>query len=182
MKVDSMKESKTSKKNHGIIKGYAVNTNEGINRNYNEDRVSIILNINKNGVKSFFFAIYDGHGGNNCCDFLNEHLHEYILNSKKFPSHPKQAIMDGIKLAEKNFLAKVKSNYTNTSELDRSGSCLILALFVGDECYVANVGDSRAIMSANSGRSLCSLSRDHKPTDEKEQLRIIQSGGKIYRT
>lgn len=40
-------------------------------RNYNEDRVSIILNIvkpenrkNENWPKCSFFGVYDGHGGN----------------------------------------------------------------------------------------------------------------------
>jgi len=33
--------------NADLIKGYAANTDEGIVRNYNEDRVTIILNIVK---------------------------------------------------------------------------------------------------------------------------------------
>ena len=66
--------------------------------------------------------------------------------------------------------------------LDRSGSCIILVLIVGDECYIANVGDSRAILSTCQGKPLFSLSRDHKPTDPNEQERIMKEGGKIYRT
>jgi protein phosphatase 2C family protein 2/3 len=31
----------------GIVKAYGVNTYQGIVRNYNEDRVSIIINMNK---------------------------------------------------------------------------------------------------------------------------------------
>lgn len=34
-------------KRNGLIKAYGANTNQGIVRNYNEDRVSIILNIMK---------------------------------------------------------------------------------------------------------------------------------------
>jgi hypothetical protein len=37
--------TKASQKKCGIIKSYAANTNQGIIRDYNEDRVSIILNI-----------------------------------------------------------------------------------------------------------------------------------------
>ena len=30
--------------------------------------------------KCSFFAIYDGHGGSNCADFLKDHLHTIIIN------------------------------------------------------------------------------------------------------
>lgn len=49
-----------------------------------------------------------------------------------------------------------------------------------DMCYVANVGDSRAILSADQGARLFPLSRDHKPNDEMERKRIIEGGGQIY--
>ena len=70
--------AKCSVKRNGIVKGYSANTNQGIVRNYNEDRVSIILNMMKPSNKQHldhwpkvsFFAIYDGHGGQNCADFL----------------------------------------------------------------------------------------------------------------
>ena len=47
-------------------------------------------------------------------------------------------------------------------------------------CYVANVGDSRCIMSADGGRKVLALSQDHKPNDANELERIQAGGGKIY--
>jgi len=56
-------------------------------RNYNEDRVAIILNIMKpkhkemsdvNWPKCSFFGVYDGHGGNVCADFLRDYLHQLV--------------------------------------------------------------------------------------------------------
>jgi len=38
--------------------------------------------------------------------------------------------------------------------------------------YVANVGDSWAIMSAEGGNKIYALSRDHRPNDELEKMRI----------
>ncbi len=81
-----------------------MNSNQGISRKYNEDRVSIILNIVKNGVKASYFAIYDGHGGANCCDFLTQNLHQLIFNSKYFPCYPRQAIIEGMREAETKFI------------------------------------------------------------------------------
>ena len=78
--------TKCSSKKNGVIEAYAANTNQGIIRNYNEDRVSIILNIMKpkNKQTSYwpkcsFFGIYDGHGGASCADFLRDNLHQFVI-------------------------------------------------------------------------------------------------------
>jgi serine/threonine protein phosphatase PrpC len=47
-------------------------------------------------------------------------------------------------------------------------------------CYVANVGDSRAIMSVDGGEKILLLSKDHKPEDEHETKRVEANGGQIY--
>lgn len=50
------------------------------------------------------------------------------------------------------------------------------------EVYVANVGDSRAIMSAEQGKKLFLLSRDHRPNEDYESVRILANGGSVYQT
>ncbi len=55
-----------------------------------------------------------------------------------------------------------------TSRIDKSGSCAIITLIVDDIVYVANVGDSRAILSANNGSKIYCLSKDHKPNEISE--------------
>lgn len=57
--------------------------------------------------------------------------------------------------------------------MDKSGSCAIVTFFYGNKCYIANVGDSRAIMSSRMGEIVSELSIDHKASDEYEQKRII---------
>jgi hypothetical protein len=78
-------DAKFSTKSYGTVISYGVNTNQGIVRNYNEDRVSIILNVikppsrkNEQWPKVSFFGIFDGHGGTKCSDFLKENLHHYV--------------------------------------------------------------------------------------------------------
>lgn len=66
--------------------------------------------------------------------------------------------------------------------VDNSGSCAIVILLVDKKVYVANVGDSRALMSAEGGKKVYELSRDHKPDEERETVRIITNGGKVYQT
>lgn len=95
--------TKFSTKQNGIIHAYAANTNQGIIWNYNEDWVSIILNIvwpkTKDHIKWWpkcsFFAVYDGHGGNTCADFLKDNLHQIIIKQDSFPDNPTEAIWKG---------------------------------------------------------------------------------------
>ena len=68
-----------------------------------------------------------------------------------------------------------------TNELsDKSGSCAIVVLIVQDICYIANVGDSRAVLSSEEGKKIYPLSLDHKPGEDSETQRIRDAGGEIY--
>lgn len=85
--LKDFEDAKFASKTHGLITSYSANTHQGIQRNYNEDRVSIILNMtrpeNKDPAtwpKCSFFAIYDGHGGSSCADYLKDNLHQIIIN------------------------------------------------------------------------------------------------------
>lgn len=57
-----------------------------------------------------------------------------------------------------------------------------MVLIINDTAYTVNVGDSRVIMSIDAGCQTAVLSRDHKPDDDQERVRIQAGGGKIYRT
>jgi hypothetical protein len=83
--IPKVEASRHSNKKNGYIKSYAANTHQGLIRNYNEDRVSIVLNITKPPSRSdmdwpmcSFFAVYDGHGGTRCAEFLRDNLHNYV--------------------------------------------------------------------------------------------------------
>lgn len=181
--------AKYSAKRNGIVAAYGANTNQGIVRNYNEDRVAIILNIMKPKSKQYsneewpkcsFFGIYDGHGGHVCADFLRDYLHQFIIKDVNFPSDPIKAIREGFKEAEKLFLEFAEGQQFEVGDIDRSGSCAIVALIIDDMCYIGNTGDSRACMSADGGKVVVGLSNDHKPTDEIEVDRILSNNGRIY--
>ena len=159
--LKDFEDAKFASKSHGLITSYSANTHQGIQRNYNEDRVSIILNMTRpenkdpnSWPKCSFFAIYDGHGGSMCADFLKDHLHYIIITQACFPADPKRALLEGCKIAEERFLKMADMG----SRFDKSGSCAIIILTVETECYIANVGDSRAILSADSGMRIYDLS------------------------
>lgn len=86
------------------------------------------------------------------------------------------AIKRGLQLAEKTFIEQAQTK----NSLEKSGSCAILVLIVNDICYIANVGDSRALLCNEKGNKIVPLSLDHKPGSENERKRIVEAGGQIY--
>jgi len=109
---------------------------------------------------------------------LKDKLHKFIIGNRNFPQDPERALREGFEEAELEFLEFAQS----FKLVEQSGSCAIVALIIDDKCYVANVGDSRAIMSSHKGRRVLPLSRDHKPGEEGERNRIISNGGKVYQS
>lgn len=155
-----------------ILKGYAANTHVGLVREQNEDRVSIILNIARpqnwnrgRWPNCYFFGVYDGHGGSVCSDFLKENLHKYVTNDPSFPYDCETALRRGFAEAENIFCSMALQD---KEKIETSGSCAVVLLLVDDQCYLANVGDSRAVCSLNYGNISRALTRDHKPCDVLE--------------
>ena len=186
---NNFEKAKTSSKIMGNIKAYGANTYQGLVRNYNEDRVSIIINMTKPEnykkkvwPKISFFGIYDGHGGAKCADFLRDFLHKIIFSNENFPENIEKCLKNSFLRAENEFLYKIASDKSTGNVLDRSGSCGIILIIVDTKIYIANVGDSRAIMSLNNGKEYKIITKDHKPSNEEEKKRIIQGGGEVYQT
>ena len=186
----NFESSKTSSKLMGVVKAYGANTYQGLVRNYNEDRVSIIINMakpknyqKKYWPKTSFFGIYDGHGGSMCSEFLRDCLHKLILNDANFPENVELAIKNGFLNAEKNFLNEIALDSKDKNAIsDRSGSCAVVVLVVDKKIYVANVGDSRALFSEKRGKNFVVVTEDHKPNNENEKNRIIKNGGHVYQS
>lgn len=53
-------------------------------------------------------------------------------------------------------------------------------MLIDNICYVANLGDSRAILSENFSEKISHITTDHKPEDVNEKERIEKAGGHIY--
>jgi len=58
------------------------------------------------------------------------------------------------------------------------GTTAVVSLLIGDHLYVANAGDSRAILVKKGARPVA-LSVDHKPSLPEEQKRITDLGGRV---
>ena len=63
----------------------------------------------------------------------------------------------------------------NPVNTPKAGCTAVVGLIIGKMLYVANVGDSRCVLS-RKGRSE-ELSEDHKPNSPDEMKRVIKAGG-----
>ena len=182
---DEYPQVKKSANKYFNIVGFGFNTYNGKIKSYNEDKVISIIDYKKpiiiNGETVLYnisyFAVFDGHGGNQCSIFLKESFHKILFSSVYFPYNPIEAIRESFKKAEIKF-----QNHAikNGLLVDKSGSCALIALIINNTLYMINLGDSRALYSRDGGKKLYQITRDHKPNDDIEKKRIEKHGGTVY--
>lgn len=129
-----------------------------------------------------FFAVYDGHGssGKEASQAANDYIQTYLeKNSKKIKTlvtdkNRESFLRNAFKTAE----SKLKGSGIDYSN---SGTCAISIFIQKNIAYIANLGDSRAVLCRLTSKEKLAieLSWDHKPTRPDEKDRILRSGGKI---
>ena len=182
---NNYQQAKCSIKSNGPVKSFAYNTYVGLFKETNEDKISVSGQVKKNEkskLKVFpkisYFGIFDGHGGENCSIFLQENYLEFLCEDKNFPFDMKSAIIGAFEKCESEFLKK--NDGKDISEMDTSGSCALVTIIFDNRIYIGNIGDSRAILSSNNGKTIKILTTDHKPDNLKEYERAIKNGSQIY--
>ncbi|XP_067363402.1 integrin-linked kinase-associated serine/threonine phosphatase 2C isoform X2 [Channa argus] len=135
-----------------------------------------------------YFAVFDGHGGARASQFAAEHLHLNL--AKKFPSGDpenldkliKKCLLDTFRQTDEDFLKKASSQ----KPAWKDGSTATCVLVVDDTVYVANLGDSRAVLcrleaaAEEQKKSVTlALSKEHNPTIYEERMRIQRAGGTV---
>ena len=124
----------------------------------NEDAHIALINWQE-GVS--LFGVFDGHGGSECSAYC----------AKKLPKKLEWDAADAETALETAFV-ELDKKYIDKCNGD--GSTAVLAVVQGDKVWVANCGDSRALLVR---KGVCiPLSRDHKPDDPVERKRIENFG------
>lgn len=117
------------------------------------------------------FGIFDGHGGSRAAEYLKEHLFENLMKHPKFLTDTRLAISETYQQTDAQFLDSEKDTFRD------DGSTASTAVLVDNHLYVANVGDSRTVIS-KAGKAIA-LSEDHKPNRSDERKRIENAGGVV---
>ncbi|KAG5240982.1 protein phosphatase [Salix suchowensis] len=123
-----------------------------------------------------FFGVFDGHGhfGTECSKFVKDRLVEILAYDPTLLADPVKAYNSAFSTA---------NNELHSSEIDdsMSGTTAITVLVIGDTIYVANVGDSRAVIAVKNGNRIVAedLSSDQTPFRKDEYERVKLSGARI---
>ncbi|KAI3801950.1 hypothetical protein L1987_30069 [Smallanthus sonchifolius] len=124
-----------------------------------------------------FFGVFDGHGefGAQCSQFVKQKLCENLLRNSRFHVDPVEA-------CHAAFLATNSQLHADMDIDDSmSGTTAITILVRGKTLYVANSGDSRAVMAERRGTNIVAvdLSIDQTPFREDELERVKLCGARV---
>ncbi|EGG25213.1 RasGEF domain-containing protein [Cavenderia fasciculata] len=118
-----------------------------------------------------YFALFDGHGGAEAAELASTEMHRVLSDRlKKDSGNPVRALKESFNIVH-GMIAERRM---------RGGTTAVIALFLGKKGYVANVGDSRAVLCRDGVTVRVSI--DHKPNVPKEEERIKALGGNVVTT
>eukprot|EP00736_Rhodelphis_marinus_P001046 Rmarinus@m.5653 len=135
-----------------------------------EDRHFCIKGFKGDSEKGLF-GVFDGHGGIHAANYACERIPQSLESNPELYEDPSNALHFAIAESDRQFCS-----YARSMGLP-DGTTALVAYIDGKDVYVANVGDSRAVLC--SGGQAKALSRDHKPELPDEYARISALGGTV---
>ncbi|GAA0166611.1 protein phosphatase [Lithospermum erythrorhizon] len=139
-----------------------------------EDQTSVFT-----APSATYVGVYDGHGGPEASIFVNQRLFPYLT---KFSMEHGGLSVDVIKKAfnatEEDFTRLVRGSFPFKPKIATVGSCCLLGAISNDELFVANLGDSRAVLGRKGlhgeDRSVVAerLSTDHNVAVEEVRKEV----------
>ena len=144
-----------------ISAGYFTNIGK---RDYQEDRMIIY-----NNFYHYISGVFDGHAGPRCSSYLKKNFYKTFIKNYHTLKKPIDTLFRTYFELDKKFLKIIDGN-------DGSTANILFCNKSTKQCYIANTGDSRAILCRKNG-SISQISKDHKPNEPKERKRIESKGG-----
>lgn len=144
-----------------------------------------------------FAAVFDGHGGDECSNFLVDALPQSV-RSQMFAErdalrnaiessrgvrggHSEQsedATSELMRRILKTAYLRTDKEFISPKSAPQSGSTAATVILMGRRLFVANVGDSRVVLCRGGGQCV-ELTSDHKPSRPDEAARVRAAGGFI---
>ena len=147
---------------------------DGLHQKINQDRGCMAYPYN-GSYDEVIFLVLDGHG--EAGDRISEFVMKQIVISLEKHEDLKD---DPIKALKDTYTKTNTALMVSQIPFMKSGTTCVGVYIKGSKMFVANVGDSRAVMAVDSGNGVLKardLSKDHKPDDPIERKRIEEWGG-----
>lgn len=144
-----------------------------------------------------FAAVFDGHGGDECSNFLVEALPRHIRNQMLTEREPLRNAIESSRGARgahsentedaaselmrrilKTAYLRTDKEFISPKSAPQSGSTAATVIMLGRRLFAANVGDSRVVLCRAGGQCV-ELTSDHKPSRPDEAARVRAAGGFI---
>lgn len=112
-----------------------------------EDRFNCYQLKNSN---AYYAAVFDGHGGWQVAEYAMKKLHVYLdeeLKNAKTEEDIKKAIKIAYDRVEKDWVTLAQQAFTmGYPKIAYVGSCALVTVIKDNKLYVANAGDSKAVL------------------------------------
>ena len=153
-------------------------------RDSNEDKEIIAINMNgetQTKHKLNIYGVFDGHGGKGISKNLADNYTQYFMSlGRPKPVESKKIYQKHIVAVYKHIQTKLTKQFKNLSNNMGSAACTVIHYRKNgfDMIYVINLGDCRTVLCNKYDIGL-PLSKDHKPSNYDETIRIQEMGGVI---
>jgi protein phosphatase 1L len=133
-----------------------------------EDRATV-EKLNENTT---FYGVYDGHRNSYTSEYLQKNLHNLIYENSDFAKNPQQAMKERIYKIDQDVCK-------NQEKLNlQGGSTALCAVVNAEKMYLANVGDSKAIVIKKT--ETITINKEHLASDDQEKKIIEERGGFVF--
>ena len=173
---------------NSIIKDYCCRSEAGTDifgkLKTNQDSYLSLFNIYN--LKNYsVFGIFDGHGinGHLVSQFVKKYFENFFTNidnnnGNLYNKNENYIFKELIKENKIKEMFKLLDNLLLEKHfsIQYSGTTCLIIIYIGDKIICYNIGDSRAVY-INKDFKCIPISKDHKPENNDEKLRIEESGG-----
>ncbi|WOL09760.1 putative protein phosphatase 2C 25 [Canna indica] len=131
------------------------------------------------GRDATFVGVYDGHGGADASRFISNHLFLHLMRlAQESGTISEDVVKNAFSATEEGFLSHVRRTHQIKPLIAAIGSCCLVGVIWRGTLYLANLGDSRAVIGylGRSNNIIAEqLTRDHNACMEevRQELRSL---------
>ncbi|KAJ3680408.1 hypothetical protein LUZ60_016686 [Juncus effusus] len=132
------------------------------------------------GSVGTFVGVYDGHGGADASRFVADHLFLHLVRlAGEAGTISEEVVRNAMSATEEGFLTHVRRMHQFKPVIAAIGSCCLVGVIFKGTLYIANLGDSRAVLgylNPSSDKIIAEqITRDHNASlsEVRQELRSL---------